>query len=434
MLASLGASFHDVDLATIEQLSDADGLAPALYALSDGPAPAVSGAVVLATCNRFEVYLDLDRFHDGVDAALAAVGQAAGCPVDDVAGLLRVRLGSDAATHLFRVSAGLESMIVGESQIAGQVAHALEHARRAGSVTSDLDLLFQSAAHAAKTVGSETGLHAAGRTIASAALDLAGGAAQGPVLLIGTGAYARVVAAELRARGVDDVLVYSTTGRQERFARDRGLTPIESAKLPQALSACSLVVSCSGRRRVVLTPALVEHALAGRESGLRIVDLALDPDVPADVRRLAGVTVTDLSTVAASGAVDAPSGAVRAAEAVIDGAVVELQGKRADRTVGPAIVALRSHVTGTIDREIERLLPRIPADAADEVLRAAHRIARALLHTPSVRAQEVARDGRAPDYVRAIHTLFGIEIPGDAQAAGDAAAPPSSARDSIARV
>jgi glutamyl-tRNA reductase len=415
VLALLGASHRDVDLVTLERLATDPRLAESLLALAAQPGSPVTGVVVLATCNRLEVYLDLDRFHDGVEAVIAAVAAGSGLPASVVAALLRIRVDAEVARHLFRVTAGLESMVVGESQISGQVTDALARAQAEGCVSSALHLLFQTAAHTAKQVASDTDLHAAGRSVAAAAIDLAEkqAARTGSVLLIGTGAYARVVAAVLRDRGETDVVVYSPSDRQRLFAEPRGLRPVGAADLPRLLRECRLVITCSGRGQAVLTRALVEPAAEERESPLVAVDLALKPDVPADVRALATVQVIDLAVVAASTA-GASEDAVEDAERLVDEGVDEFEQLLADRRLSPAVVALRAHVTTTIQREIDRLLPRIPAEAADEVRQAAHRITRALLHQPSVQARTVARTGDPADYLRAVHLLFGIDVPGGA--------------------
>ncbi len=429
VLALLGASHRDVDLVTLERLATDPHLEESLLALAARPESPVTGIVVLATCNRLEVYLDLDRFHDGVEAVVSAVAEHSALPAADVAALLRVSVDADVARHLFRVASGLESMVVGESQISGQVSDALGRAQAEGCVSSGLHLLFQTAAHIAKQVASDTDLHAAGRSVAAAAIDLAEAAATTPaqqaataeqppardggVLLIGTGAYARVVSAVLRDRGRTDVAVFSPSGRQHLFAEPREAHPAAADELPHLLRQCRLVVTCSGRGQTVLTRQLVEPALADRESPLTIVDLALKPDVPDEVRALPGVRVIDLADVAA-GAAGASEDAVDAAERLVDEGVTEFERLLADRLLSPAVVALRSHVTTTIQREIDRLLPRIPAEAADEVRHAAHRITRALLHQPSVQARTVARTGDPADYLRAVHLLFGIDVPGGA--------------------
>lgn len=412
VLVLLGASHRDVDLATLERLATDPRLEASLLALAAPPDSPVTGVVVLATCNRLEVYLDLTRFHDGVEAVVAAVAAGCGRPAAEVAALLRVRVDAEVARHLFRVAAGLESMVVGESQISGQVGDALARAQAAGCVSSALHLLFQNAAHTAKRVASDTELHAAGRSVAAAAVALAEQAtAPGDVLLIGTGAYARVVAAVLKDRGHADVAVYSPSGRQRLFAEPRGLRPVDAADLPRLLRDRRLVITCSGRGETVLTPALVSAAAQDNEDPLIIVDLALKPDVPGEVRALPRVEVIDLGVVAASTA-GASEDAVDAAERLVEEGVAEFERLLADRRLSPAIVALRAHVTTTIQHEIDRLLPRIPPEAADEVRQAAHRITRALLHQPSVQARTVARTGDPADYLRAVHLLFGIDVPG----------------------
>ena len=413
MLAVLGASHHHLDLADLERLAAAPGLDAALQDLTRRPGSAVAGVVLLATCNRLEIYLDLRRFHDGVDAVVGAVAAASGWSTVEASDRLEVRAGSQVAPHLFRVAAGLESMVVGETQISGQVARALRRAHAVGCTTTVLHLLFQAAARTAKRVATRTELHAAGRSVATVALDAATGRV-GPlsaarVLLIGTGAYARVVAAVLRDRGCPEVTVYSTSGRQEAFAAGRGLRAATQQDLPRRLAECDLVVACSGNGRTVLDVELVGGALAGRGRELWMLDLALQPDVPAEVRRLAGVHVIDLAD-AARLADGAPESVVRAAEDLVTRGAAAFEQELAERRLDPAVVALRNHVTRTVQRELERLLPRVPPDVAAEVTQAAHRMTRSLLHTPTVRARLLARSGDASDYLHAVQTLFGIDV------------------------
>lgn len=413
VLFVLGASHHDADLATVEALCDSEQSTLAVRALTLEESSPLAGAVVLSTCNRFEVYGESRRFHDAVESTITALATATSQPRDRVAAMLRLRTESDAVEHLFRVAAGLDSMVVGEAQIAGQVSDALLDAQAAGTATSLLNLVFQSAARTAKRVANETGLRASGRSIAAAALDLAerhtAPGDPGRAVLIGTGAYAGVVTAEFRRRGYEDLAVYSPSGRADAFARSHGLTAITPERLVGRLTTCSLVVSCSGTGTVVLHEELVETALTLRGRDLPIVDLALQPDVPPSVRGLPGVRLIDLVTVADS-AEKSSDPEVDAATRIVEDAVAAMGEELADRELAPAIVALRRHVTETIEREVERLLPRIPEEAAPEVRHAAHRLARALLHVPSAQAHEVARSGSASEYVRALHILFGIEL------------------------
>src|SRR6478609_12198916 len=134
----------------------------------------VDGAVVIATCNRLEIYLDAARFHDAIDGVAGRLAQVTGLTADEVSGMLKVRVGAPAVAHLFTVAAGLDSMVVGEAEIAGQIARALREAQAAGTASPAINQLFQSAARVAKQVASETGLGAAGRSVASVALDISG--------------------------------------------------------------------------------------------------------------------------------------------------------------------------------------------------------------------------------------------------------------------
>lgn len=413
VLFVLGASHHEADLATVEALSGSErAMAAVTDLVREGSSP-LAGAVVLSTCNRFEVYGESRRFHDAVEATVRVLAAATDQPRERVAAMLQLRTESDAVEHLFRVAAGLDSMVVGEAQIAGQVSEALLDAQVAGTASSLLNLVFQSAARTAKRVSNETGLRASGRSIAATALDLAERHTDpgdpGRAVLIGTGSYAGVVTAEFRRRGYEDLAVYSPSGRADAFARSHGLAAIAPERLVGQLTACSLVVTCSGTGTVVLREELVETAVARRDRDLPIVDLALRPDVPPSVRGLPGVRLIDLAAVAGA-TEDARDSEVDAATRIVADAVAALGEELADRELAPAIVALRRHVTETIQREVDRLLPRIPEEAAPEVQHAAHRLARALLHAPSAQAHEVARSGSPSEYLRALHILFGIEL------------------------
>jgi glutamyl-tRNA reductase len=414
VLVVIGASHHDVDLADLETLSAPAELSAGLRDLVARDGAPIAGFVMLTTCNRAEVYLDAARFHDAVDAVVEGVAVASGIPRARASDLLQVRAGSQVAAHLFQVASGLDSMVVGEAEISGQVAAALRRAQVAGDVTPTLNLLFQSAAHLAKRVATDIDLGAAGRSVASVALDVAqdrvGPLDTREVLLIGTGAYARVVASSLRDRGCTRVSVYSASGRQTAFAARRELQAVRERDLPEVLARCDLVVACSGTGRTALDPALVQSALIRRESALCVVELALRQDVSPLVRRLPGVQVIDLRT-AAGAAGTAPARAVRAAEREVLSAVSAFEAELAARQLDPAVVALRNHVTTAVRKEMDRLLSRVPPEVAPEVQRAAHRMARSLLHTPTVRARQLARSGDAADYLQALQTLFGIDLP-----------------------
>ncbi len=217
---------------------------------------AITGAVVVSTCNRFEVYLDVESPVDGWGVQHASrevarlVAAASGVAEDVAVRAFSTRTGPDVAAHLFEVAAGLDSMVVGEREIAGQVKRALEEAREGGVTSSTLELLFQTASRTSKKISNETTLGGNGRSVVSLGLDLASAELppwrQVRAVLIGTGSYAGASLAALRARGCDDVRVYSGSGRAEQFAADRGVVAVTD--LVEALEDADLVVSCSGAR------------------------------------------------------------------------------------------------------------------------------------------------------------------------------------------
>ncbi len=431
----LGASHHDLELTQLELLSaSADSLNQSFYELAALHDSAVQGTVVLATCNRLEIYVEADRFHDAIDAVSERVAAAAGIDPADAAGLLKVRVGAPVAAHLFTVASGLDSMVVGEAEISGQVSRALTAAHAAGTTTPVLHSLFQSAARTAKQVAAGTGLGTAGRSVASVAIDIATAAiatttspasrragddpalspelalSTATCLIIGTGAYARVVAAALHARGCTRLQVFSPSGRADAFAATHHAEVVAPGHLADAVGKADLVVACSGTTGGVLDVDTVTAALAGREHPLQVVDLALRPDVSAGVRALPGARVVDLNTVA-QGAAPEHREAIVAAQDVVIAAVAKFEDDQAIRSLDPAVVALRQHVLLAVEKEMVRLRAKYDSEVVAEVELAMHRVTQSLLHTPTLRAKELARTGGGAGYLQALHTLFGIELP-----------------------
>ncbi len=420
MLTVLGASHHDLGLTDLDRLTgDTGQLIDLLQDLHHQPDSPLAGVVVVATCNRLEIYLDVVRFHDAIDQVIAALSRSSGVPEAAASSLLKVRVGAPAAAHLFTVAAGLDSMVVGEAEIGGQIGRALADAQAAGTTSPSINMLFQSAARTAKQVAATTGLGAAGRSVASVALDIAaeGISLRGSTaLVIGTGAYARVVARELRARECGELAVFSPSGRASGFAGRHRATALTPDQLPAALATVDIVVTCSGGSSAVLTEPVLRTAVSSRTTALPVVDLALHSDVPATARSVPGVRLTDLHTVAA-GVDPAHLLAVTAAQDIVIAGVAAFEDRMAVRRLDPAIVALRQHISGAVDKEMVRLRAKYPDEVAADVERALHRVTQSLLHTPTMRAGELARTGDGAGYLQALHTLFGIDLT-DPAAAG----------------
>lgn len=482
---TLTASHRDLDLDVLEQLgSGAGSVASTVVADS----PEITGCIVLATCNRFELYLDLaddagaslrgevtDRvgregepglgpvgspFAGPRTAVADAVARLSGLPTEHVAVALRTLAGPDVARHLFAVASGLDSMVVGEREVAGQVRRALRAARADGTTSSALERLFQAASGTARAVGSRTGLAGRGRSVVGVALDLAGvglaatagtlpsdgpggsgdwpsgrsgdspGDRLGPrepalahrrALLVGTGSYAGATVSALRARGVASIAVYSPSGRAEGFAADRGLTAVPADGLVRAMTEAELVVCCSGTRGPAIDAAMVREARretvpSGHPRPMVLVDLALRHDVAPDVADVPGARLIDLAVVQRHAPEVTP--ALQEGYAVVTERAAEFEAELTERALAPAVVALREHVGRVLEAEVARLrVARRRAgapdgiDATDLTERSLRRFAATILHTPSARAREHARAGTDQAYRDALAALFDIRTP-----------------------
>lgn len=412
VMLSLVASHHDLDLSVLERLS-ADTRAVGREIVTG--CEAVAGAVVVATCNRFELYLDLagsdvDGDAEAVRAAVAdVVATRSGYSPRRVADALTPATGPRVVEHLFAVAAGLESMVVGEREIAGQVRRALTAARRDGTTTSALESLFQAASRTSRAVGSRTGLGAAGRSVVGVALDLVEDGLPGwpdvRCLLIGTGSYAGASLAAVKARGCQDVVVYSASGRAGQFAARRGVTAA-TADLAASLAGVDLVVACSGAAGAVLdVDALIRARSAEASLGARplaVLDLALQHDVDPAVADLPGVRLVSLTTVAEQ-APDGHSATVAEARAVVAEQATSYERARRTREWDPPVVAERHRVLEDLAAAVDGLDER---DA-----RTLRRRVRAALHGPTVRAREAAAEGDGAGYAAALADLAAVAVP-----------------------
>ncbi len=366
----------------------------------------VRGAVVLATCNRFEAYLELD---EPLTAATAIATQAvfdtlAQSLGDDAAALREtatVLSGDAVVRHLFSVSSGLESMVVGEDEISGQVQRALGSARVEGTTSGGLERLFQRAMHTSRTVRSAADLGGADRSVARLALDLASTRvtdwAAARVLIVGTGRYAATTISALRDRGARDLRVFSATGRADTFAARFGARA--ERELRAAIADAEVVITCTTRYEV----GVADFSDSRRRL---VIDLGLPRNVDPAVGALPGVELLDLEVLA----LHAPLPELEPGARELVGSAAEAFA--AEKTAAPAIVALRRHIFDALDAEIARAGARGGIDPAEQARteQALRHLAGVLLHTPSVRARELAAEGRSDEFEAALGALYGIRL------------------------
>jgi glutamyl-tRNA reductase len=422
VLFSLVATHADIDLETVAQLSNgASGIATS--ALSGSPE--VTGAVVLATCNRYEIYGEASNA-DNVEAARAAlvsqISGLSGLNEQLVSRSFSTRTGPEVSQHLFAVSAGLDSAVVGEREIAGQVRRALITAQHEGTASPGLIRLFQAASKTAKDVGAQTALGSRGLSIVSVALDLATDLSENPdwstkkVVVFGTGAYAGATMALLRERGCTDISVFSSSGRAEGFVATRGGKALDSESLPAAVAAADVMIGCSGSDTRVEADELAQ-VRAGSTQPLIAIDLALTHDFDPEVGGLDGVELLTLESVRLAAPQEQAESLIQAS-GIVSGAAKAFEQEREARSVDTAIVALRRHTMNVLDAEMEKVRARHGCTAAaEEVEFALRRMVKQLLHVPTVRARELAANGQQDDYVSALETLYGITVEQPAAAA-----------------
>lgn len=408
MLLCLSASHQSADFSILEKLStvDRDRL-DALLAGIDG----VDGGVVLATCNRFELYLevaDVDALLPRLWPELARVLGVAESTLRQQLAIVRDR---DVPSYLFSVSSGLESVVVGEGEISGQVRRALDEARAAALTTTRLEQLFQRAASTSRGVKMGTGLQSQGRSLVRFALDLAESQisdwAGTHVLLIGTGNYAGASLKALRDRGVREVAVYSPSGQANRFAEREGVVPVSDNDYLERVASADLIVTCTNAEHVLDFEDMHAARLApGRSSATLVIDMGMPRNVDPMVARLDSVDVLDLETIRMHAPVDTLD-ATAEARCIVARAAAEFHAAEAEAELHHAIAALRRHVTDIaedeVDREGDRLGERGPA--------ALRRLANTILHEPTVRAKQLAREGRGQEFLDAIELLFGVSAP-----------------------
>jgi len=227
----------------------------------------VAGSLVLSTCNRIEVYAEVDRFHGGVAAICELMARHSGLPLSKLTGSAYLHYEDRAVQHLLSVACGLESMVVGESQILGQVRQAVKNARQHGTLSHELSDVSRLALRAGRRAHAETGIDAAGQSLVTLGLGLAAaahGAARGfgglKVLVIGAGSMSSLAVATALRQGASDVVIANrTTSRAERLAAKYGASATGLTSLPAAIAAADLVVTCTGAAGHVLSRSTVSE-------------------------------------------------------------------------------------------------------------------------------------------------------------------------------
>jgi glutamyl-tRNA reductase len=426
-LLAVGLSHRTAPLDVLERAAAGPDDIPRLLAELVGRDD-VTEALLLSTCNRVEVYAAVETFHGGLADVSAVLARHAGLDVDDLAGHLYVHHEGSAVEHLFRVAAGLDSLVLGEPQILGQLRNAYAAAGRHGAAGGVLHDLAQQALRVGKQVHSRTGIESTGCSVVAEALTAAtavlGGLHERRALIVGAGSLAALAAAELRRRGVAEISIANRTpAAAERLARRVAAdgTPARAVPLdavPAELATADLVLACTGAREAVLSASTVA---AVPRLPLVICDLALPRDVEPAVRDLPGVTLIDLESLARRLQDTAAGASVAGAQALIAEGVSHYLAARSATAVVPTVTALRRHASEVVEAELLRLrdrLPGLPEEARAEFAHTVHRVVNTLLHTPTVRVRQLADGPARGTYAEALRELFGLDAEPELARAG----------------
>lgn len=415
MLLALTVSHSELPLGRLADLSSSTkGLSEEIAKVNQAHENVpLNGWALLSTCNRVELYVDAERFHDGLDVITTALEHTTGWKRSELTTAFQVRSGTPAAEHLFQVACGLQSIVLGEAEITGQVRAAFNDALHAQTSTPVLNDLFQQALRTAKRVATATTLGRAGRSSAEVVLDTAAARlglhtlSGSRVLVIGTGAYSRVVCAELALRRVSEVGVWSPSGRRSASVDKHGFEHVTPSRLQGWFNAADVVITCSGQGLPIVR---AEHfTRRGTDHPVVIMDMSLQPDVDSGVAQLDHCTVLGLNSLATGLAGVGEQALTEARQVVADG-VERFESRQRIRMADPVIVRMRGYVRGLIDEEVDAMRDRLPEETVAEIERSMRRVYKKVMHGPTVMAQRAAEAGATDAYLQALHTVMGFDM------------------------
>jgi glutamyl-tRNA reductase len=429
-LLVVGCNHRSADLALLERLAvPAEELPKALRSLTS--LEHVLEAVVLSTCNRVEIYAHVTRFHPGLQELRGWLAERGDLHPQDLDELQYGYHDDRAAAHLFSVAGGLDSMVVGEQQIAVQVKDAMERARAEGTARRVLQRLFRQAVRVGRRVRRETDITEGASSMVDIGLDAVRDRLRGPlagrdVLLVGAGTMGALTADRLALEELAGVTIWNRSPDKARrlAARLAGAT-IDDGGLVDALARADVAVCTTGASEPVLDVDLVARAVARREdlgTPLVLLDLAVPRNVDVACASLPGVQLVDVSDVRRLADRGVTGEVVQAARRIVDEEADRFLTWTRAAQVEPTIRAVRTRAEQVRRDELERLAGRLSAldDRQRETVEALTRgIVNTLLHGPTVRLKELADAGGADVHVDALRELFDLAEDGD----GDPPAP-----------
>jgi glutamyl-tRNA reductase len=418
-LIAAGISFRTAPVEVRERAALSDSAARQVLRFLIGHA-GLSGAAAISTCNRTEFYVNVHEGSDPEEVVPRLRRYLDPATDPPVAGHVGVFRGDEAVGHLFRVAAGLDSMVVGETQVLGQVKSAHRLALETGSLDAQLDFVFRRAIGAAKLARTRTGIGRSAGSISEAAMSVAaevlGGLGGRSALLIGAGKMNALAARRLQRQGAR-ITVSSRGGESAlALAKELGAGVVGAEELMAAMVGCDLVVTATTSALPVVDRALcaaVQEERGGRP--LCLIDMAVPRDIAPDVVGLPGVTLIDIDELGRriGDGIHDHHAKVAAAEALVTEEVQRTLVVLSQRDASdPTIRALLARAETIRRQEVERTLARLPAgdaELAERIDKLSRSLVRKLLHSPITHLRAAAED---PGVVLTLREAFGLDEPG----------------------
>lgn len=386
--------------------------------------PSLSEAMIVSTCNRLEVYSVTNSFHSGVRDVVDVLSDVSGVDKDELRGYLYVRYADAGAEHMMVVASGLDSMVVGEQQIIGQVRSSYDKASQQGTVGPRLHALAQAALHTGKRVHFETSIDEAGGSMVTFAMgkalehmgtdNLQGKTA----LVLGAGAMASLAATHAGKLGVDKLIIANRTFERAQRVVEHSLeagVPAEAVPFEDRaakLAEVDIAISATGADNFTIAADDLPSTTAQRP--LTLVDLSLPRDIDDATAEREGVHLVNIESLHKSLEDQEGSGHAEA-RAIVNEEVQRFASEQRVRDIVPAVSALHKRASDLVDCEIGRLQHKAPelSDAeVKEVRHALKRVVDKLLHEPTVRAKKLAADSRTVSHETALQELFGLQLEG----------------------
>ena len=361
------------------------------------------GFVLVSTCNRFELYFEA-RDHQAVQNLVETELETLAHHPVSFSSKLQLQDSDAIAEHLFSVASGLRSMIIGESEIAGQVKRSFKIAQESAQTTKNLSRLFQHAMKTSKQVATTTEISKVGKSIIDVALNEAKfeDVSSIKALIIGTGAYARVVAASLKRRGVENLSVYSRSGRAKTFAESHDVKPVETGELLKTLEQSNLVISASGKPGFSIT---LEDFKNLAKTPSTVIDMALSQDVDPEIENLGTSQVIRLSNLTAQP--DQKADEVRQqADQIVRDAVLAFNSVDRQSAADPVITNFHSVMEQRIAAQLGK---QLSSESDQELEMLVRKTVRAILHTPTMQAKKHFENGQQAEFEQALNMVFALD-------------------------